>query len=82
MEPKHAEDDERPDEGEDVVKKRYVDLEVLSVTPTPNGSTVHFRMPPNSQHAPRGYYMLFLVTAPQSATSNGTPSRALWVKLE
>ncbi len=37
--------------------------------------------PADSNHAPRGYYMLFLVTEAQPGSSAGVPSEAAWVKL-
>ena len=51
--------------------QRYVELVVTGVGPT----SVAFQGPPNSSHAPRGFYLLFLVSA------RGMPSVARWVEL-
>ncbi len=60
--------------------QRYVELDVCTGGPCPAGS-VTFTAPPNSGHAPRGYYMLFLVSNPQNGNPKGTPSVATWVHL-
>lgn len=52
--------------------QRYVELEVLGQTAT----SITVQAPPTSAHAPRGYYMLFLVS------NQGVPSEAGWVRLE
>jgi hypothetical protein len=39
-------------------------------------------MPASSKLAPKGYYMLFLVTSPQAGAFKGTPSTAMWVWLK
>jgi galactose oxidase len=49
--------------------QRYLELELESVT----GTSVTFRGPSQAARAPRGHYMLFLVTA------SGVPSVAHWV---
>lgn len=51
---------------------RYVELPIISQTPT----EVSFLSPLDSKHAPRGFYMLFLVT------TDGVPSVAVWVWLQ
>ncbi len=57
--------------------QRYVELQKLSSTST----SITFKAPATSKHAPRGYYMLFLVTGVQ-APFNRAPSNALWVNLQ
>lgn len=57
--------------------QRYVELDVSGSTST----SITFDAPPSSAHAPRGYYMLFLVTNAQSGSSRA-PSEAVWVHLE
>lgn len=66
--------------------QRYVELEgpvsegeMVSESGNP---LITFLAPPNSNHAPKGYYMLFLVTNPQGTANKGTPSEATWVKLQ
>lgn len=54
--------------------QRYVQLQLLNEEATPNQLTL--QAPPSSKHAPRGIYMLFLVT------NTGAVSRkAVWVFL-
>ncbi len=63
--------------------QRYVELEVLANGSEPGAAgRVQFRLPTNSNVAPRGDYMLFLVTTPQRAASRGTPSDAVWLTIE
>jgi hypothetical protein len=50
---------------------RYVGMEVLDF----NSSKIQFRTPLDAKHAPRGIYMLFLVTASRAV------SDAIWVFL-
>ena len=65
---------------------RYVELDidqdVLPPDPPPTNPMIFFKAPPDSKHAPKGYYMLFLVTNPQGSSPKGTPSTATWVKLQ
>jgi hypothetical protein len=51
--------------------QRYIQL-ATSV----NGNTVSFTMPASSNAAPKGFYMVFLLT------SDGTPSVARWINLQ
>lgn len=69
--------------------QRYVELDPCTGDPcpvspdvSPGVSFVAFTAPPSSRHAPRGYYMLFLVTNPQGGNPRGTPSVATWVRLQ
>ena len=56
---------------------RYVRLEVVQEDEAPaDDASIRFRGPVNSSHAPRGWYMLFLVT------NQGVPGEAVWVHLE
>jgi len=56
---------------------RYVRLEVVvDDDAPPTDVRIRFRGPPDSNHAPRGWYMLFLVT------NQGVPSEAVWVHVE
>jgi galactose oxidase len=66
------------------MQQRYVELERAPNAPQQVGANTRtlFRMPRNANHAPKGYYMLFLVTSPQGAGSRGTPSEASWVLLQ
>jgi hypothetical protein len=52
--------------------QRYVELSVVQKTST----SISVVPPWNSDVAPRGHYMLFLLTGP------GTPSVASWVQLQ
>ena len=52
--------------------QRCVMLEQVSS----GAGTIEFRMPPNSRYAPKGWYMLFLVS------NQGVPSVASWVQLQ
>lgn len=61
---------------------RYVELDiVVPPPPAPPNPTVYFNAPASSKIAPKGYYMLFLVTNPQGVPK-GTPSVATWAKLQ
>jgi galactose oxidase len=61
--------------------QRYVEMQTVTPTPGPN-PTFAFQAPANSNQAPRGYYMLFLVSSVQSGANRGTPSVATWVLLQ
>ena len=65
---------------------RYVELDidqdVLPPDPPPTNPMIFFKTPADSKHAPKGYYMLFLITNPQGTFPKGTPSTATWVKLQ
>ena len=68
------------------VHQRYVELETLPQKPGDSKEPaadlqLRFRTPPDSNHAPRGYYMLFLITEKQGQAATGTPSEAAWVHL-
>jgi len=56
-------------------EQRFVALELVAVTGSPVTRT-HFMAPPDSRHAPKGWYMLFAVS------DNNVPSEAQWVKLQ
>jgi hypothetical protein len=59
--------------------QRYVELETL----TPSGAlSFAFKAPANANLAPRGFYMLFLVSNVQPGAHRGTPSTATWVHLQ
>ncbi|MFT4541507.1 MAG: galactose oxidase [Planctomycetota bacterium] len=63
--------------------QRYVELEIVNSgggTGTPLFVDVVY--PANSNVAPRGDYMLFLITTPQRVASRGTPSQAVWARIE
>ncbi|MFQ5504182.1 MAG: galactose oxidase-like domain-containing protein [Planctomycetota bacterium] len=66
--------------------QRYLRLEIVDHTVgtmPPSTRAITFKAPPNSRHAPKGYYMLFLVTNPTGQGANqGTPSQAAWVVLQ
>ena len=51
--------------------QRHVAMQIVSTSAT----ATSFTPPPNSNFAPRGYYMLFLLS------SAGVPSEAAWVQL-
>lgn len=52
-------------------------LELQNITwPPPVEETLQVQAPPNSNYAPKGYYMLFVVT------NTGVPSVASWVLLQ
>ena len=64
---------------------RYVELDIDTdiepLDPPPPNPSVYFNAPASSKIAPKGYYILFLVTNPQGP-SKGTPSVATWVQLK
>ncbi|MGE3174557.1 MAG: galactose oxidase-like domain-containing protein [Planctomycetota bacterium] len=53
---------------------RYVELDRIEVTAKPGGASVLCAMPKEG-HAPRGYYMVFALTA------GGVPSSAAWLQI-
>jgi Galactose oxidase-like, Early set domain len=61
---------------------RYVELEPGISPEPPPPNTVYVKAPASSKFAPKGYYMLFLVTNPQGGFPKGTPSVATWVQLK
>lgn len=64
--------------------QRYVELAAPSfhIAQIGGNPRVTFTAPATSKHAPRGYYMLFLVTNAQGTANKGTPSEATWVHLQ
>jgi len=62
--------------------QRYWEMEVLP--PPAPGTNPYFRVraPMNANQAPRGFYMMFLISNVQSGANRGTPSIATWVHLQ
>jgi hypothetical protein len=61
------------------MNQRLVELPIVLLDEVNNQVT--FTAPPNSNHAPRGHYMLFLISSAQG-TFKGTPSEAIWAQLQ
>lgn len=62
--------------------QRYWEMQTIT-PPAPNPNPFFsFTAPANSNQAPKGYYMLFLVSSVQTGANRGTPSVATWVKLQ
>ncbi len=64
---------------------RYIELDIdNSIVPTlppPPNPSIHFKAPASSKLAPKGYYMVFLVTNGQGVPK-GTPSVATWARIQ
>jgi hypothetical protein len=63
--------------------QRYIELDFsYSTLPAPNQYRIRVTSPADSKIAPRGSYMLFVVTRPNATSSHGIPSVAAWVDLQ
>ncbi len=61
--------------------QRYFELQSVAPPSGPN-PIFAFQAPTSSGQAPKGYYMLFLISAVQPGANRGTPSEATWVYLQ
>jgi galactose oxidase len=62
--------------------QRYFEMQTMTPPPPNPNPFFAFQAPTTSAQAPRGYYMLFLVSSVQPGANRGTPSIATWVRLQ
>lgn len=62
--------------------QRYFELQTITPPPPGPNPIFSFQAPTSAGQAPRGYYMLFLISSVQPGANRGTPSVATWVYLQ
>jgi galactose oxidase len=62
--------------------QRYWEMQTVTPPPPNPNPFFSFTAPTSSGQAPKGYYMLFLVSTVQTGANRGTPSVATWVRLQ